>query len=137
MASFNEMMQKYVDADYETLVAIAKDSIVELLPTCKKVDTEHEGMFMLTSIVLSAIGADGVLTAKEKQFLRDVLGLSDEQISTFIKMYSSKMVDLVDKFADDLSQDIKIQTISLVLSVASVDEKISREETAFIRKLLD
>ena len=137
MASFNEMMQKYVDADYETLVAIAKDSIVELLPTCKKVDTEHEGMFMLTSIVLSAIGADGVLIAKEKQFLRDVLGLSDEQISTFIKMYSSKMVDLVDKFADDLSQDIKIQTISLVLSVASVDEKISREETAFIRKLLD
>ena len=48
-----------------------------------------------------------------------------------------RMVELVDQFADKISKDIKVNVLTLVLCITSVDEKISREETALIRKLLD
>lgn len=136
MATFNDLMQKFVNSDYETLVGFGQQALVKLLPICKKVDPEHEGFFMVSSIILAAIGADGVLTGLEKKFLGDVMGLKDENVDTFIKMYDSKMVELVDRFVDDINDEIKAHTVMLVSAVCAVDEKISREETAFIHKLL-
>ncbi len=133
---FNELLQGFVNKERDELVYIAKRAIGELLPTCKKVDPEHEGYYMMTSIVLTAIGADGTLTQKEREFLREVLEQDDETISQFIKIYNKGMFDLVDNFADKLGADIKAHVLMLVLSVVSCDETISREETAFVKKLL-
>ncbi len=134
--TFNELMQKYVNSDYSTLVNLAQKALVNLIPVCKKVDADNDGFMMVSSIILSAIGADGVLSVLEKKFLGDVLGLDNDTVSKYIKMYNSKMADLVDHFADSLSTDIKADTVMLVCCVAACDEKISREETAFIRKLM-
>lgn len=137
MASFNETLQNMVNQDYGTLVAFGKKALGHVLPACRKVDSKNDGLFMASSIVLTAIGADGVLSTKERQFLRDVLSLSDESISKFIKMYDSRMVDLVNTFADNASSEIKGHTMMLIMSVCACDEKISREETAFIRKIME
>lgn len=137
MATFEEVLQNYVNLDYPVLVDIAKKALVELIEPCKKVDPDNKGVMMMTSIMLSAIGADGTLTALERSFLRDVLDLDDDTISKFIKLYDSRMVELVDQFADKLSSDIKVNVTTLCLCVVAVDEKISREETAFIRKLIN
>ena len=136
MATFNELMQKYVNEDYSTLVVMAQKAMSNLLPVCKRVVADNDGFMILSSLVLSAIGADGTLTALERKFLRDVMGLSDENISKYIKMYSSKMAELADHFADNMSTDIKADTAMLIICICACDEKISREETAFIRKLL-
>lgn len=133
---FNEFLQSFVNKEYDELVFIAKKSIVALQPACAAVDKDNDGFFMMTSIVLSAIGADGTLTQKERALLRDVLNVDDETISKYIKLYDSKMVELVDSFADSLSTDIKSHVMMLVLSIMCSDEKISREETALIKKLL-
>ncbi len=135
MATFEELMQQYVNSDYEVLLSLAKEAVNHLLPVCKKVDPENEGCFMLSSIILSAIGADGVLTALEKKLLKDALGLEEENIQGFIDMYDAKMVELTDQFCDNINDDIKADTIMLVTIFAAVDEKISKEETAFIKKL--
>jgi uncharacterized tellurite resistance protein B-like protein len=137
MASFNETLQNMVNQDYSTLVAFGKKALGHLLPACKAVDQQNNGLFMASSIILTAIGADGVLSTKERQFLRDVLGLSDDAITKYIKMYDSRMVDLVNTFADRSSSEIKGHTMMLVMSVCACDEKITREETAFIRKILE
>lgn len=137
MATFNELMQKYVNEDYETLVSFAKHAMVNLLPACKKVDAEHDGFFMISSLVLSAIGADGVLTSLERKFMRDVMGLSDENISKYIKMYDSRMADLANHFADNMGTELKADAAMLIVSICACDEKISKEETAFIRKLFE
>lgn len=136
MATFNELMQKYVNSDYETLVHLAQQALVNLLPICKKVDTDNDGLFMATSIILSAIAADGVLTGLEKKMLKDALGQDDATIQKFISMYDSRMVELTDHFADNMSIDTKADVLMLVTAVAAVDEKISKEETAFIKKLM-
>lgn len=134
--TFNELMQKYVNEDYDTLVTVAQKALSNLIPVCKKVDPDNEGFMMISSLILSAIGADGTLTALERKFLGDVMGLSDENISKYIKMYSSKMADLADHFADNMSTEVKADAAMLIISICACDEKISRDETAFIRKLL-
>ena len=47
------------------------------------------------------------------------------------------MPDLVDHFVDNMGDDTKADAIMLITAIASVDEKISREETAFIRRLFE
>ena len=135
MATFNELLQNAVNSDYSTLVKNAQTALVALMPLFKKLDEEHEGVFLSTSVILSAIAADGVLTGLEKKFLGDVLGLSDDTISKFISMYDSRMVELTDKLADS-NDTVKAAILALIVPFCAVDEKISREETAFIRKIL-
>lgn len=137
MASFNELLQKYVNADYEVLVSLAKGSAAKILPICKKIDDEHDGMLLLSAILLSAVAADGTFSDKEKQFISDVFGLSGDTVSALVKIYTGKEYDLVDKFADSLNSELKVEVINLVATVAACDETITRSESAFISNLID
>lgn len=135
MADFNEMMQNFVNKDYDELVNFGKIALGKILPVLKAVDEENEGMFALTSVVLSAIGADGTLTVLERKWMRDVLGLTDDAIDNLITLYTSKTEDLTDALFDNGPTEFKGDLMMFVLSILSVDEKISKEETAFVKKL--
>jgi len=137
MTTFNELMQKYVNTDYEVLVDLAKQAVERVMPACRQVDPEHNGNYMLASMILSAIGADGVLSALEKKMICEVMNLNDSEIQKLIGMYDKKMLDLVNHFADNMGEDLKADTIMLITTIAAVDEKIAKEETAFIRKLFE
>ncbi len=134
--SLNDTLQNLVNKDYDELLGFAKIAIGKILPACKAVDTEHDGVFMVTSIILSAVAADGKLSAIENKFLKDLLALTDEQINGFVGMYDDRMAELTDKFADALPADLKADVVMLVCCIAAIDETISCEETAFIKKLL-
>lgn len=136
MATFNELMQKMVNTDYEDLVELAKEAVDRLMPHCKAVDTEYDGFFMLTALILSSIGADGALTGLEKKMLSDTMGLEEDTIQKLISMYDSRMVELADHFADNMGDDVKADALMLVTAFAAVDEKISKEETGLIKKLM-
>ena len=135
MTSFEELMQKYVNTDYDVLRNLAKTAVERLMPMCRRVDPEHNGNYMLASIVLSAIATDGTISPLEQRMLKDVLGLDDAGIQALVKMYQSDMVGLTDHFCDKINEDVKADTIMLVTCFAAVDEKIAREETALIRTL--
>ena len=137
MANYDETMQKMVDRSYDELVGIAKRAMAELIGPCREMDPKTDGSLMMISIILTAIGADGKLTALERRMLGDVLDMTDEQISGFIKMYDSDMVELVDKFADVAGIDVKAAVMILVSAIAAVDETINREENAFIRRIME
>ena len=135
MADFNQMMQDFVNKDYDELVSFGKIALGKIMPVLEAIDTEHKGMFMLTSIILASVGADGTLTALENKWLKDVMGLTDETIDNMLKLYNSKMEDLTDALFDNAPQEFKGDLMMFVLSILSVDEKISKEETAFVKKL--
>jgi len=137
MSGFNELMQKYVNTDYPVLLDLAKEAIRRLMPACKQVDPEHNGYYMLASMILSAIGRDGVLSALEKKLLMDATGIKTEEVGKFLAMYDPQMPDLVNHFCDNMGDDLKADTVMLVTIFSAVDEKISKEETEFIRKLLE
>lgn len=135
--SFNELMQKYVNTDYEDLKTIAQKALVEIMPACEKVDPENKGMVMITGLILAAVSADGVLTKLEKQFLGDILGQSGETIDKLVTLYCGKEAALADQFVDNLGVDVKVNTVTLIACIAAVDEKIARDETALIHKLIE
>ncbi len=137
MATFNEVLQQYVNLDYSDLLLTAKKSLINILPACEAVDKENKGYVMLTSVLLSALAADGKLSAKESRFLGDLLEFDSEYIDKFTDLYDSRMEEVVNAFADNLSTDLKADVITLCICVASIDETITREETAFLNKLLD
>ena len=137
MSNFNELMQKYVNTDYDMLVSLAKEAVTRLMPVCKKVDPDNNGNYMLMSLILSAIAADRKLTPLESKMLSDVLNLDNADIQRMIGMYKSEMVGLADYFADNMGEDTKADTIMLITTIAAVDETICKEETEFIRKLFE
>ena len=51
MATFNELMQKYVNEDYSTLVVMAQKAMSNLIPVCRKVDADNDGFMMISSLV--------------------------------------------------------------------------------------
>ena len=135
--SFQDTLQNLVNKDYDELMGFAKIAIAELYPACKVVDEDNSGVFMMTSIILSAIAADGKLTGIEKKFLMELLDLDDDKLNTLIGMYDARMADLTDNFADALPAEMKAHVVMLVASIAACDETISREETAFLAKILE
>ena len=137
MSSFNELMQKYVNTDYPVLLDLAKEAIRRLTPACRQVDPQHNGYYMLSSIILSAVGRDGVLTTLEKKLLMEATNITEQEVSKLLAMYDPKMPDLVNYFCDNMGDDLKADAIMLVTIFCAVDEKISKEETEFIRKLFE
>lgn len=136
MTKFDELMQNYVNTDYPTLVKLAQSTVAKLLPVCKQVDQKNEGVVMLIALFLSAVGADGVLTAKEKTFVSEVLGLTEEKVDEIVNLYNGAEEELVDKLADVLTDELKFEVVNLVASIAACDETIKREEAVFIHKII-
>ena len=122
---YNTLMQEFVNKDYSELLALAKEAMVRVMPVCKAVDEEHEGMAMLTAILLSAVAADGKLT-----------GLDAAGVDKLTDLYTGKMVDVTDVLADNCPNELKANILMLITCLAACDETISRDENAFIRKIM-
>ena len=137
MKDFSSLLQEFVNKDYAELLDLAKQAVVRVLPVCKAVDEANNGIAALTGILLSAIAADGKLTRLEAQFLGDITGLDAAGVDKLTDMYTGNMVEMTDLLADKFSQEIKADIMILVTCLAACDETISREETAFLRKILE
>lgn len=135
--SFDDLMRSYVNEDYDVLVATAKKTFNEFYPVCKKIDTENDGFVLVTAIILSAIGADGKLSALENKFLKDVIGFTDDTIDNLIKLYTGKEEAAIDSIVDQLNQDLKVSIITFICCLCACDETIKREESAYIKRLID
>lgn len=133
---FGALMQEFVNKDYDELLALAKQAVTRVLPVCKTVDEQNNGIGALTAILLSSVAADGKLTRLEAQFLSDITGLDAAGVDKLTDMYTGKMVELTDLLADKFSQETKADIMVLVTCLAACDETISREETAFLRQIM-
>ena len=133
---FGALMQEFVNKDYDELLALAKQAVTRVLPVCKTVDEQNNGIGALTAIQLSAVAADGKLTRLEAQFLGDITDLDAAGVDKLTDMYTGKMVELTDLLADKFSQETKADIMVLVTCLAACDQTISREETAFLRQIM-
>ena len=136
MTKFDELMQKYVDTDHDTLVKLAQSSLVKLMPVFKQVDPKNDGAVMFIATILASVAADGTLTGKEKLFLCEVLGATEQKVDEMVNLYNGAEGELLDKLADALNDELKFEVVNLVASIAACDETIKREEAAFIHKLI-
>lgn len=137
MTKFKDILQRYVDLDYDELLFIGKKALVNLMPACVKSDPRNRGELMIMSIILAAVGADGKLSPKERRFVCDLLEIDTDTFNKYSDAFSRKMKNITDLFADSLSPAVKGDTITLIVCVVACDERISREETEFIKRIME
>lgn len=136
MESWNEIMQRLVNEDYDTLLGMARGTLNDLIPVFKKIDTENDGAALMYFTLSSAVAADGKLTVIENKFLGDLLNLSTESNIRMLESHDSKIDDLVDKLVDSLPDHERTLLILLVATLAACDESITRDENAFLKRLM-
>ena len=141
MANFNELLQNYVDKSYGELLGIAQLSFKDFAPCLSDMFDGSEGAAKaLMVIVSSCLGTDGKITALENKFLNELMG-TDSDYETTLAMATvfgdAEGRELTDKLADVLPDDKKAALLSFCLCFLAVDETITRDEVAFVYKLME
>lgn len=141
MANFNELLQQYVNQSYDELLGLAKYSLGKVTNEITTIFEGSENASKALLVVTAAcFGADMKLTTLEYTFLRDLLG-GDWDYSSTKEMVEAlggeDSMEMTDKLVDGLSADGKAALVSFCLCLLSVDETISRDEVAFVAKLMD
>ncbi|MBQ7879748.1 MAG: hypothetical protein IJ317_03765 [Clostridia bacterium] len=139
MATLNEILQKYVDSSYEELLAVANDSFMKLMPVFNEVADDGNGAKFIVPVMCASIAADNRFSTLEYKFIKDLLNssLTYDDFMASVRLYSGeKGQELVDKLFDACGTDLKTELLSFCLCFMAIDETISKEETAFIKKLL-
>ncbi len=136
MSSFKALLQDYVNRDYEDLVRISRIAAEDLLPELDGAELQISNDALVLGAVLSAVAADGKLSERERSFMKDVLKIDDDSVDDLICKYDSRMADAVDNFVDASVTSVKANMLIIVTAVAAIDERISREETTLIKKLM-
>ncbi|MBQ6626187.1 MAG: hypothetical protein IIX27_02730 [Ruminococcus sp.] len=138
MSQFRDLMQKYVNLEYNELLAIGKKALGEAYPVLKNLlpDQKDSAVYVVLTILLGAVGADGTLSAKERQFMKDLLDLDDAAIDNFIKLYTGKEEETVRSIVKLVDGDTKINVITIVTCIVACDETITVDELSFVESLL-
>ena len=145
MATLNELLQKYVDASYETLLSIANDNFSKLMPVFEEVAQKvhgadnNGGAEIMVPIMCATLAVDGRFTELEYNFFKDLLNskLSYEEVKSVVAGYANEEgFALVDGIFDSCGPELKSELLSFVLCFLAIDQTISSDETAFIKRLL-
>ena len=140
MATLNEILQKYVDASYEELLALATESFDKLMPVFNEVADDGNGAKFIVPVMCASIAADNRFSTLEYKFIKDLLesSLTYDDFMASVRRYSGEEgQELVDKLFDACGTDMKTELLSFCLCFMAVDETITKEETAFVKRLLD
>ena len=137
MEKFKVLMKKYVNMDYDELVVLAKTSLGECRDLLTKVDSKYNGAIAVVTMVNASLMADGKLSAKEIRFLRDVMGMEEDDVKTLVSRFTGKEYEVIDMMADLASVEEKMAIINFIATITACDEKISAGESAFLLKIIE
>lgn len=135
--ALNDVLQDFVNEDYNTLLGMARAAIADILPVFNELAPEGDGASGLIALFATSLAVDGKLTEKEYQFVCDLLGERsyDDVKGLVAAHYNAKTIDLVDKLVDEFPIEMKSKLLTFCCCFLAVDETISREEVAFVTKL--
>ena len=137
--TFNDLLQDFVDKPYEELVSIANGALEVIVDGFSKINTESKPSDFIIPFIATTLASDGKYTQLEHNFLNAVLetDISYDDSKHFVQSYyNEEIFDLVDQMIDACGQDLKNALVIFCLCFAAVDETITREEGAYIAKLL-
>ena len=136
---YDKLLQDIVNESYETLIDLGRKALCKVMPFFNSIAKDGNGAAYVFPFICTALAADGNLTSLEHRFANDLVEASvpyDEFKEMVQEYYSDEWFELVDKVADACPTDLKSDLILFCLTFVAVDERISREENAFIAKLL-
>ncbi len=140
MASFQEILQKYVNLDYEDLLSLAKKNFEKIMPYFNSIAKDGNGSSVCVAFISACLAADGELSTLEIRFVNDLVGSHLTRAELFgitQELIDGGAFDLADAVYDACPAEIRNDLLSFCLCFCAVDESISTKELAFIKRLLD
>lgn len=137
--AYNQLLQEYVNAPYDVLLAVATEALNKVMPVFSEIAEDGNGASIVLPFICTTLAVDGKFTELEYKFIKDVTGLElsyDELRNLVQQFYSAEWINAVDNLIDNCPNEVKQSLLSFCLAFVSVDEHISREENAFIAKLM-
>lgn len=139
MTSYDQLMQNYVNAPYSVLLSVANDSLDKIMPFFSQIDDDGNGANIVLPFICTALAVDGRFSELEYKFVCDVTGIQTtyEEFKVFVNsFYTPKWIEANDNMIDACPEEIKHSLLSFCLAFLAVDETITREENAFIYRLI-
>ena len=135
--ALSDILQDFVNEEYDNLLGMAKQAIADILPVFNDLAKDGDGATGLIALFATSLAVDGKLSELEYKFVCDLLGDKsfDEVKALVAAHYNAETFDLVDKLVDEFPVDMKSKLLTFCCCFLAVDEKISREEVAFVTKL--
>lgn len=139
MATFNEIKQRYVNLSYSQLLGIARENLSKLMPMFNTVADDGKGIKFLLVFFGACFSADGKFTELEYRFMSDLTSVGDyDTLKGIVQAsYNNNSAELADKIYDVCPASLKPELLSLCLCLVSIDETITKEENAFLQRLVD
>lgn len=137
--TFGNFLQEFVNKSYNELLEIANQAFCLIVEAYDKINPDGEVSDFFLPFIATTIAADGQLTSLELTFLNDVLegNLAYEEAKSFAQAYyNPEIFEVVDQMIDACGKDLKHALVIFCVCFAAVDETITREETAYLAKLL-
>ena len=136
---YSDLLQKIVNLSYEELLRFAETALVRVMPFFNSVAKDGKGGTFALPFICTALAADGSFTELEHRFVNELLGTSysyDQFKAVVQDYYTDEWFDAVDGLTDTCPDDLKSDLVLFCLTFVAVDERISKEENAFIAKLM-
>lgn len=140
----NELLQEWVNTDYDTLLAAGADARFRLKPYIdifadenssgarEKFAFERE---TVSYIIANAVFADREITETEKKFIRDLFGFDEEKLCQAVKLSAEDNRRIFDMFVDSLDRKGTGALLDLLTSIAACDCTIPSSEKGLLLEI--
>ena len=139
MSAFQDLLQKYVDMPYDELLETANQNMAYFIGDIKQKFGPQDGPGFVAVLIGVCLGSDAKLTELENKFLNDVSGAKNSYAENlkFVQEASTEVArKLVEDIVRSLPQKTRAAVCSFCLCFYAVDETVSKEEIAFLERLL-
>lgn len=140
MATWHELLQNYVNLSYAELVAIGRKQWVALAPSLRARCSDSDVFNVIVwGILGSTVAVDQKVSSLECSFINDVLGtnLTMQSLLNVATQFNTPAArTTTDNLIDSISDEEKTALCTLCLCLLAVDQTITREEVAFIQRLV-
>lgn len=135
--TINEVLKRFEEKSYEELVIVAEGALASLYTELEKVsDSVQIVPHVIVGYLAASVAADGKLSNKEMQFLKDVLGVDNEKANMLLSLGKDpQQVATLDLLFDMGSKEFREIALVFCLSLISIDKEVNRKERDFIERL--
>lgn len=143
MAELRDILQRYVNFDYNDLLKLAARSLATIHPyleeSARRVGNGVTASQLGICVLGTCLAVDGSLTDLECRFVSDLFdGVSRDQVRAIAQNYADdESRQIVDGLYDNCPREYRNDFMQFCICVLAVDEHITREETAFVRRLFE
>ena len=141
MDDLHTLLQNIVNADYHELLYCARECLNDVQEYFNSVGRQIDatGAHIGLAVFGTCLAADGKFTDLEYRFVNDLFGGGVDYSDALALVRSNSdddSVDFVKAVVDNCPSSIRGSLLTLCACFLAVDERISKEETTFIRYLL-